>query len=738
MGRPPEPPPGDPDGFTPIRPNPYIVGNPVRGRNMFFGRAAEFDLVRKRFADSDRGGLLVFCGERRSGKTSILFQIVDRRLGPDFIPVLIDMQSMAVSDEADFLGKIAALILHGIGPAAGVPLPDFAATSSSSAAFQKFVAHVMRAHPDRKLILLFDEYELFENKIDAGILSRDTLHVLATLIENQSVFMIFTGSQHLEARRRDYWNILGKSIYKRISYLERQDALDLIREPVRGIVEYAPEAVDAIYRLTAGQPFYTQAVCQNLIDWLNENATREATRAAVDAVADGLVENPLPQMIFLWDTLARDEKLVLALLAETLQDEAGFATQKELMRTISRRDYPLDLDAARIAPALEKLFKEDELLLKDGAALPGYAFRMDLWRRWIRRMHSVWQVMREEGFAIRARRRRLPWIVAAAAAVVVVPAVLYLLSGRGGPPGLPRLPVPRPAGELPVRMQATRPDAVLRVDGQQVGVGSWQGALPIGDHYVQMTAPGYADTNFVLSVRPGAIVEPVVVLRAVAAAAGTLDIATDPPGARILVDGEPRGTSPLTLAVPAGEHQVTATLPGRDTQAERVQVEAAGTQRIRLAFGTAALSVLVTTEPGSALIWVDQRRLGAAPVTATGLTPGTHAFRAELAGHVGRDSAVAVTAELRQLHLQLEREPPGELEVRGDLAARLIVDGDPVGSTHLYNWKVPLAAGTHVIQVVPSGGDTLAATVQIRAGDRITYEYSKTGMHRATDSGGTP
>src|SRR5512145_2547967 len=100
-------PPADP-GFRPISPNPYIVGNPVRDRSMFFGREAESDLVRSRFQDSaSHGGLLlVFCGERRSGKTSILFQSLDRRLGPDFIPVLVDMQSMAVGNEIDFLTRV--------------------------------------------------------------------------------------------------------------------------------------------------------------------------------------------------------------------------------------------------------------------------------------------------------------------------------------------------------------------------------------------------------------------------------------------------------------------------------------------------------------------------------------------------------------------------------------------------------------------------------------------------------
>ena len=168
--------------FVPISPNPYIVGNPVRDRSMFFGREAEFELVRNRFQHSERGGLLVFCGERRSGKTSILFQILDRRLGPDFIPALIDMQSMAIANEMDFLGKIAQEILAALGPEGKrIPPPDFTAGSNHAATFQKFVEAVLRACPDRKLILLFDEYELFENKIDAGVLSPDVLYILSGL-----------------------------------------------------------------------------------------------------------------------------------------------------------------------------------------------------------------------------------------------------------------------------------------------------------------------------------------------------------------------------------------------------------------------------------------------------------------------------------------------------------------------------------------------------------------------------
>jgi hypothetical protein len=88
------------------------------------------------------------------------------------------------------------------------------------------------------------------------------------------------------------------------------------------------------------------------------------------------------------------------------------------------------------------------------------------------------------------------------------------------------------------------------------------------------------------------------------------------------------------------------------------------------------------------------------------------------------------------VHVQLAREPPGELEIRGDLAARLYIDGEPIGTAHLYNWKVPLPAGRHAVRVVPSAGEPIETHVTITAGEKVTYEYTASGIQRAAGGGG--
>jgi hypothetical protein len=107
-----------PPAFTPI-PNPYIVGNPIRTPEMFFGREDDFQFARQKLTRERAGLALVFCGERRSGKTSMLFQILNGRLGPAFLPVLVDMQYFAaIARDHDFYENVVQEIVRAAYPEA--------------------------------------------------------------------------------------------------------------------------------------------------------------------------------------------------------------------------------------------------------------------------------------------------------------------------------------------------------------------------------------------------------------------------------------------------------------------------------------------------------------------------------------------------------------------------------------------------------------------------------------------
>ena len=63
--------------------NPYIAGSPVENPRMFFGRADVFQAVRRILIGQDRDNVVVLHGQKRTGKTSLLYQM-HRHLGDRF------------------------------------------------------------------------------------------------------------------------------------------------------------------------------------------------------------------------------------------------------------------------------------------------------------------------------------------------------------------------------------------------------------------------------------------------------------------------------------------------------------------------------------------------------------------------------------------------------------------------------------------------------------------------------
>jgi ligand-binding sensor domain-containing protein len=225
--------------YVPIEPNPYIVGNPIRTESMFFGREDDFRYVRTKLEGVSQGVVIVFCGERRVGKSSILYQVLNGRLGDRFVPVFVDMQEMVISSDSEFFARISRLISEGMArkPAA---LPSAAAAPAETAniaiaggsramsartgpavrvpqfdgrnpypIFLDFLDEVLAALNDRTLLILIDEYELMEAKVDEGKLSPDLFTFLAGLMDNKErLALTFTGSRRLEERDKKYWREL--------------------------------------------------------------------------------------------------------------------------------------------------------------------------------------------------------------------------------------------------------------------------------------------------------------------------------------------------------------------------------------------------------------------------------------------------------------------------------------------------------------------------------------------------
>jgi hypothetical protein len=378
--------------FTQI-PNPYVVGNPIRKAEMFFGRQDDLDWIGDQLDHAGNKMILLF-GPRRIGKTSLLHQIYGGRSGSHIVPFFVDTQQIIpeVDRDSDFYHVLTREMLAQL-PAVmpGIRVPFIAADRFTPETFRKLLKFIRDFEPAKHPVLLFDELENLEFKLARGGLSTDLLLFLSSLLDGAiPVGFVATGSDQLERLSYTGWNILrAKTIPRRIGLLTPNDTRRLIVEPVRGYVLHDDGIPEQILRITAGHPYYTQVICQTMVDYLNHKRDFAIASEQLFEIVDQVLQNPPPPLNHVWAAFSSEEKFATAALAYVIKDGehyAGIDTVHERIPAELRGQIP---DAAGFINACDHLCREDWL---ERGSLTQYRFRVDLLRMWIAREHSIWQV----------------------------------------------------------------------------------------------------------------------------------------------------------------------------------------------------------------------------------------------------------------------------------------------------------------------------------------------------------
>jgi hypothetical protein len=731
------------DNFQPIH-NPYIVGNPIKDKKMFFGREDDFNYIRTKVTGGEKGGLLVLCGSRRSGKTSILFQIMNGRLGKEFFPVLIDMQAMTVENDLDFLIKLGKSIIDSMYDSELSLNRDFLAKreEGSLAAFQNFTSKVTESLHGRKLVLLFDEYEIFESHIAKNLISTEILNLLANWIEHkEGVFIVFTGSDKLEERTAEYWSrFLGKALHRRISFLSRADTFRLIEEPLQDVIQYEEGVVEEIFSLTAGQPFYSQVFCQALVDYLNEVRDYTVTSESLHDVISQIIENPLPQMIFSWNSLGNLEKLTLSVIGELNKEAAKPVRAKDVLSFVKDEGIGYRIDPGALNETLEKLFYHD--MLAKSADLETYSFKMDLWRRWMARMHSIWQVADEvknsegglgEGIAVagKKRSRSIIFMLGTVAVLLALASFIYTSffgqDGRGNISGANRT-ISVDSTTVTIRIEPQDADVFLDMRRiEQSPIVNY--AVPATATQLRVEREGYKDFVDSLHLQKGVPLERIITL---AEKTGHLHISSTPSGAEVFLNDEYMvfGITPVTISdLPINElYEVKLFVEGfNPVTVAALQMHEDSVVSIHRNLYRTTSQGQIASEPDGAQIYVDAKLLGKTPYLYT-LTHGPHRFVLELDGYAPKDTTITIPAPDNMISLRLKMLPPGTLIIRVLPFADIYINGEKK-KAQTDRYEETLRAGSYTIELRHSHYGTISRIVEVTSNTptELTIDMTKAG-----------
>lgn len=268
--------------------NPYIAGSPLRDDNMFYGRQRLLTEIESALHQNS----IMIHGERRIGKTSLLYQIrrrleVRQDAHQRFLPIFVDLEG---TPEAEFFHRLMEGVVEAI-PDQLAQMPgrqDLHYFQGGKAYgdrdFRRDLRDVIEFlkdfyHRSPRLIFLLDEADIM-NTYDA--LTQQQLRRILQDTFAQNVGAVVAGVNINKAwdRVESPWYNMFLEIP--MHPLDREEAETLMREPVANFYAWQEDAIHYVYAQSQGKPHRIQQICLEAVNIMLDHKRRTITSTDVE------------------------------------------------------------------------------------------------------------------------------------------------------------------------------------------------------------------------------------------------------------------------------------------------------------------------------------------------------------------------------------------------------------------------------------------------------------------------
>jgi hypothetical protein len=367
-------------------PNPYVVGTPLQNDKVFFGRKNVLDFAMDNLSTGEQNNALIFFGQRRVGKSSILYRLMDSSLKENFMFVYIDCQGFGDADTAKMFYQISRNIQkNATGNRLTLEKPSLVAFQKDPfIAFDEYIDETEKMLGPKKLVLMFDEYEFLEYKAKNGQISQNVFNKFRNLMQhrNKKLAFIFVGTHRLTELTEDYWSFLFNiALYHEIGSLGREEGQALIIEPVKGFIRYDELAVEKILRVSGVHPYFIQVTCRLIVNYCNSRQKNYVTLGDVNEILKEAVEGSTAHVKYLFqDYASEQERNILAFLSRLVDESKHFGSVREIAHMAHEYQFTYnDKDIQEILYGMirKKLVTQDE---EKNADLFGFEIEfMQIW-----------------------------------------------------------------------------------------------------------------------------------------------------------------------------------------------------------------------------------------------------------------------------------------------------------------------------------------------------------------------
>ncbi len=374
--------------------NPYTTGTPILDKKMFYGRTEDLEFLRESLGSVSANRVVLLWGQRRMGKTSLIYQLANELAVGPYAPVFIDLQKLALQDTpGQLLESFAKHIAREIWQRKKTWIADPVHEqflSDPSSAFYEYLSDVLQYLPNHRIILIIDEFDGMRKY------GENILYYLRTLMQHYpGLNFLLSGAPqmpYMEGYQSVFFNIAQE---RRLGKLKPEEAYELIADPVRADLEYDALALERMLELTDGWPYFIHVMSEKLIRHCNTIQKSYVTIGEVNAALDQVLEGQESSIHWIWQDLSSPiEKLALSLLAQEREAEGRVFALNDIRRAFD--EYGVPYEQKDVREALNKLKRGDFVAEKfDGSQ---YYIPVGLLKAWLRKEKPPERVVREENF----------------------------------------------------------------------------------------------------------------------------------------------------------------------------------------------------------------------------------------------------------------------------------------------------------------------------------------------------
>jgi hypothetical protein len=361
---------------------------------MFVGRAAKVQAIANRLTKAQMTSTYI-TGQKRVGKTSlaraVLRNIEEKKGKYQYHSLYLEYGEYCRADAAatvKVLGEMMHDFLKGFVPrSVQPPLADF----TGSLAPLNALARLLESNqPSRRFVVVLDEFdEIHPEMYRFGPLAETFFANLRTLSTRRNLAFLLVGGERMPFIIGAQGDQLNKFAREPLDYFSRSsewaDYVELVTKPVKGALNWDEPAINALYNLTNGHPYYTNLLCGRVFSRAVRERDTEVIPSNVEEAANALIpELDTNAFAHLWKDgidAAREQAEVSELRRLRVLVGLGRALRVKEGRvsSIIRHVGSLRLQEHEVRPVIEDFHRRD--IVAEHFEI--VTFTLPLFQRWL-------------------------------------------------------------------------------------------------------------------------------------------------------------------------------------------------------------------------------------------------------------------------------------------------------------------------------------------------------------------